>query len=80
MGNVLIQQTSILAQKIIQINGEILKLNKTLYLHDWLILRPIVQLQNFNYEIEKSTPLTTVSEKTLVWKFAWPTFPTQKAV
>ena len=65
MGNVLIQQTSILAQKIIQINGEILKLNKTLYLHDWLILRPIVQLQNFNYEIEKSTPLT-VSEKTLV--------------
>ena len=38
MGNVLIQQTSLLAQKIIQINGEILKSNKTLYLHDcWLV-------------------------------------------
>ena len=49
MGNVLIQQTSILAQKIIQINAEILKLNKTLYLHHWLISIPIVQLQNLNY-------------------------------
>ena len=38
MGNVLIQQTSILAQKIIQINGEILKLNKTLYLQGGLLV------------------------------------------
>ena len=49
MGNVLIQQTSILAQKIIQINSAILKLNKTLYLYHWLILIPIVQLENVNY-------------------------------